>query len=122
MDLAIRKGLILMKRRSLMITGMMAALAGLVLAVIQTTHADNRKLGQSPSWKYLNDSQGWDKPSRDAFYYTSQGSEMMPYKWFLSIEVKESQDLFCTNLERFGFIIPPPNPLNPDLLPLGFVK
>ncbi|MCW3097991.1 MAG: hypothetical protein JWL77_3609 [Chthonomonadaceae bacterium] len=47
---------------------------------------------------------------------------MMPYSWFLALERADSQTLFRENLERFGFLIPPASPKNPDALPLGFVE
>ena len=69
--------------------------------------------------------QGWSEDERQDFYYLGQGSQLIPYDWFLNLEVAESTELFRTDrhLASFGFI---PgggkSPLNPDSLPIGFAK
>ena len=72
---------------------------------------------------YLN--QGWDSQIRELFYYTPQGSQLMPYKWFLSLETAKNTTLFSSteNLTKFGWLMPDgPSELNPDGLPVGFAK
>ena len=66
--------------------------------------------------------QNWDGPTRQLFYTTSQGSRMIPYDWFLALEVKDGTDPFLrTRLLQLGYI-PNENSLaNPDRLPVGFV-
>lgn len=70
--------------------------------------------------------QGWDAALREKFYFTPQGSRLMPYAWFVAIEQAGSQSLFVErdHLARIGLIYadPTPSPLNPDGLPIGFVK
>lgn len=69
--------------------------------------------------------QGWDNNQRLDFYNTSQGSQLIPYSWFLALEQFDSDRLFRDkeNIQRLGYIPQKPNPgINPDGLPIGFVK
>jgi hypothetical protein len=68
--------------------------------------------------------QGWNARERDAFYYTPQGSEVMPYRWFLALEQVASEQLFSDReqLETFGWIFGDDSPKNPDHLPIGFTR
>ena len=67
--------------------------------------------------------QGWSKEIRELFYFTPQGSRMIPYAWFLALETADGQGMFAdsAHLARYGFIAAEgPHPLNPDGLPVGF--
>jgi len=73
-------------------------------------------------------SQSWSDDDRSWFYTTSEGSQILPYAWFMSLERPDSTELFAADkLTRFGYL---PNPFdsserkarNPDGLPVGFVK
>jgi len=69
--------------------------------------------------------QGWSSDERLDFYNTSQGSQLIPYSWFLALEQAGSEALFLAddNIRRLGYI--PQQPIagrNPDGLPIGFVK
>src|SRR5262245_23500966 len=70
--------------------------------------------------------QGWTAELRESFYYTPQGSRLMPYKWFLSLEQAQNTNLFADPhyLETFGWLPPleGPSSRNPDALPVGFVR
>lgn len=68
-------------------------------------------------------SQGWSPQQSLRFYYTSQGSEIIPYDWFLALEQAESQTLFRDNqnMLRFRYLPQLPDATNPDGLPVGFV-
>jgi hypothetical protein len=69
--------------------------------------------------------QGWSKEVREGYYHISQGSTVMPYDIFLSLEVAGGQELFRsnTNSERYGFTPDPADPqTNPDGLPIGLSK
>ena len=37
--------------------------------------------------------QGWDDATREAFWFTPQGSQVMPYTWFLHLEQADSTAL-----------------------------
>src|SRR5579859_6469337 len=97
----------------------MAAILAFCSIVIAAATMPSKAADPLPNWTYLN--QNWNTIDRDLFYYTSQGSELIPYEWFLSLEQAGSQTLFHENLQRFGFLIGPHSLLNPDRLPLGFV-
>ncbi len=68
--------------------------------------------------------QGWDDKMRERFYYTPQGSRMMPYKWFLALELADGKGLFSdpAYLRSLGWIseVNSKGELNPDGLPIGF--
>jgi hypothetical protein len=69
--------------------------------------------------------QGWSPEIRELFYFTPQGSQLMPYKWFLSLETAGNTTLFSAieNLTLFGWVMPTgSSELNPDGLPVGFAK
>lgn len=68
--------------------------------------------------------QGWSAEEAETFYYTPQGSQLIPYSWFLALEVDDGQSLFRenANMARFGYITASAaSPNNPDALPIGFV-
>jgi cytochrome c551/c552 len=68
--------------------------------------------------------QGWSAQDAQKFYYTPQGSQLIPYTWFLALEVENGETLFRDNghMDRLGYITSPPDPQsNPDGLPVGFV-
>jgi len=70
-------------------------------------------------------SQCWSEETRKAFWFTSQGSPMLPYDWFLHLEKADSQELFrsSANIASFGYLpVPPDRTWNPDGLPIGFAK
>jgi mono/diheme cytochrome c family protein len=67
--------------------------------------------------------QGWTKETRDLFYYTPQGSRVIPYAWFMALEVADGPGMFAdtAHLQTYGFIpADGPHPLNPGMLPIGF--
>ncbi|MCI0654004.1 MAG: di-heme-cytochrome C peroxidase, partial [Methylococcaceae bacterium] len=70
--------------------------------------------------------QGWNHETRLEWWYTSQGTRIIPYEWFLALERSNSEELFTSkeNLEqRLRYIGWPAHPKwNPDGLPIGFVK
>lgn len=68
--------------------------------------------------------QGWSPEDSQRFYFTSQGTQILPYEWFLALEAPNGTDLFRENrnMLRYGYLPQRPDPLNPDGLPVGFVK
>ncbi len=69
--------------------------------------------------------QNWTEEMREAFYFTSQGSHIMPYEWFLYLEQATNDNLFRANDNVTSFRYIPSKPSkswNPDGLPVGFVK
>lgn len=66
--------------------------------------------------------QGWTKNIRELFYYTPQGSRLIPYAWFMALEVPSGGKLFSKteNLTRYGLVpFGRKHPLNPGNLPVG---
>ena len=69
--------------------------------------------------------QGFSDDDRSAFYYLSQGSQLLPYAWFLALETSDDQTLFRSddNMRALGYIPQvEDSDWNPDGLPIGFVK
>lgn len=68
-------------------------------------------------------SQGWGKGEREDFYYTTQGSQLVPWDWFLALEQVDSENLFRDDsyLAKMGFIPQPKSMKNEEGLPIGFV-
>ncbi len=68
--------------------------------------------------------QGWTAEERERFYFTAQGSQLIPFEWFLALEQIDNNRLFrdTENIRRYGFLSAPPSRLNPDGLPVGFVR
>jgi mono/diheme cytochrome c family protein len=73
-----------------------------------------------PSWTSL--AQGWSAQDAEAFWFTPQGSMLVPYPWFMALEQAGSQARFRDELPRLGFLEVGPSSANPDGLPIGFVK
>lgn len=72
----------------------------------------------------VNLEQGWTEDTQQSFYFTNQGSRLMPYAWFLALEQAENQELFRSddNVNAFRYLPTKPTELNPDGLPVGVVK
>ena len=68
--------------------------------------------------------QGWDTEQREEFYFTAQGSQLIPYKWFLELEQARAPKPFrdAKNMRRYGILTAKPTERNPDGLPVGFVR
>ncbi|MET0356813.1 MAG: di-heme-cytochrome C peroxidase [Cellvibrio sp.] len=68
--------------------------------------------------------QGWSKSDSLWFYYTTQGSGLIPYDFFLVLEQENSTELLRSNksIDEFRYLPQKPTFFNPDGLPVGFVK
>lgn len=68
--------------------------------------------------------QGWSEEIRQLYYYTPQGSLLIPLPWLLALDRPDGQGRFAdaAYLERFGWIYDPTAnlELNPAGLPIGF--
>jgi hypothetical protein len=71
--------------------------------------------------------QNWSEDQRQRYYHTAQGSDLLPYAWFLALEQPEftlqGAPLFREDsyMQGFGFIPDHSFDHNPDALPVGFV-
>ncbi|HKV77890.1 MAG TPA: di-heme-cytochrome C peroxidase [Candidatus Sulfotelmatobacter sp.] len=72
--------------------------------------------------------QNWTEEQRRRYYHTAQGSELIPYAWFLALEQPRftirgappfRQDSY---MQGFGFIPDSSSLENPDGLPVGFAR
>jgi hypothetical protein len=74
--------------------------------------------------RYIN--QGWSASDSLWFYNTTQGSNLIPYDFFLVLEQPEvnSTELFRANasIDKYRYLPQKKTRFNPDALPLGFVK
>ncbi|GAB4062383.1 di-heme-cytochrome C peroxidase [Uliginosibacterium sediminicola] len=72
--------------------------------------------------RYLD--QGWKDNESLWFYTTSQGSDLLPYDFFLSLQSAGSDKPFRSldNIQRWRYLPQEPSVRNPDGLPVGFVK
>jgi len=72
----------------------------------------------------INLEQGWTEASQQEFYFTTQGSQILPYKWFLHLEQANNNSLFRSNknIRRFAYIPSGKTKRNPDGLSVGFAR
>jgi hypothetical protein len=72
--------------------------------------------------------QNWTEDQRHRYYHTAQGSDLMPYEWFLALEQPQlslkgapafRKDSY---LQGFGFIPDIASDQNPEALPVGFAR
>lgn len=72
--------------------------------------------------KYLE--QGWDIADSLWFYTTTQGSNLMPYDFFMVLEQSKKSELFRTdnNMNFYRYLPQKASTANPDALPVGWVK
>lgn len=99
---------------------------GLIPEVEQSRYAatvEQDQLGDSyTAVKYLD--QGWDSADSLWFYYTTQGSNLMPYDFFLALEKTGESQLFRSdeNMNFYRYLPQKASSSNPDALPVGWVK
>jgi len=72
--------------------------------------------------RYLN--QGWKPADSMWFYTTTQGSDLLPYDFFMALEKPGTSELFRSNenLNYYHYLPQKATLSNPDALPVGFVK
>jgi len=73
--------------------------------------------------------QNWSAGQREWFYHAPQGTELMPYEWFLALEQPKLKVFGAVPkfsdpeyLARFGFLPDATSAENPHGLPVGFAK
>ena len=68
--------------------------------------------------------QNWNASDQQQFWFLDQGSQVMPYRWFLALEQAGSETLFRDDAHMDGFRYLPQQASgkNPDGLPIGFTK
>jgi hypothetical protein len=104
------------------------ALVAVIIGVgCQAAQAQNALESQAPSVSAEMPtllSQGWTQEEREAFWFTNQGSRILSYDIFVSLEQAGSEELFraASNMESFRYIPQPPTEKNLDGLPIGFTR
>lgn len=94
-----------------------------VLAGCNANHDEPGKdPGKVPDISYLD--QGWTNELRTQYYFDPQGSRLIPYDWFVALEQADNDRLFIdpAHVEELGYLAVAASPMNPDGLPVGFVK
>lgn len=66
--------------------------------------------------------QDWSDETREKFWYTSQGAQIMPYVWFTYLEQADSKVPFrqTEHMASFGYLPMEASKYNPSGLPIGF--
>jgi hypothetical protein len=97
------------------------ACSALVLAVAGCTKT---LLRQDSTYETRHLEQGWSVADRQSFYHTAQGTQILPYSWFLNLEKPLSHELFRSNENIAGYGLFPDRTLigNPDGLPIGVTR
>ena len=83
----------------------------------------NVSLGESYSTPVYVD-QGWEASDSLWFYNTTQGSNLLPYDFFVELEQANSTDKFIdsAHIDSLRYLPQKATKFNPDALPVGFVK
>ncbi|HEB93456.1 MAG TPA: hypothetical protein ENI94_08315 [Gammaproteobacteria bacterium] len=99
--------------------GLMSCSAQQIGADMQEGQHTTSAIGQ-----VVNLDQGWTVDTQQSFYTTTQGSRILPYRWYLNLEQKNSQTLFRDNdhIARLKYLPSKKNRWNPDGLAVGFTK
>jgi hypothetical protein len=65
--------------------------------------------------------QNWNCGERQEFWFIDQGSQIIPYVWFIHLEQANSTAKFSdpVNMDRYRYLPQLPTTLNPDGLPIG---
>ena len=89
------------------------------------TNTNDKAEMTEPASNVVTLEQGWNKDEELDFYNTSQGSQLLPYSWFLALEQASNNYFFRDNenIKYFGYMPQASTPgRNLDGLPIGFVK
>ena len=86
--------------------------------------ASTDELGDPAPQAVVHLPQGWSVAQSMWFYNISQGSDLMPYDFFLALEQTGSAEPFRDNqnMNHYRYLTQIPTVSNPDGLPVGFVK
>jgi len=81
-------------------------------------------LGDAKLSKVVFLNQNWDPSDSLWFYNTTQGSDLLPYDFFIALEQATSQEPFrsAENMNRYRYLPQQKTWGNPDALPVGMVE
>ncbi len=117
-------------KRSLKLSWLMStACPALILLIASQSHGGPLPQEGTPAagakGRPVSLNQGWNDKQRQKFRFTSQGSELVPYDWFMALEQKDGTELIRSDANlggELGFVLDTPGPDNPGGLPLGFAR
>jgi mono/diheme cytochrome c family protein len=68
--------------------------------------------------------QNWSEQQQQWFWFTSQGSRLLPYDWYLALEQAAGTEPFRSDahMDQLRYLVEKPSAANPDGLPVGFAK
>ncbi len=68
--------------------------------------------------------QNWNCAERQTFWFADQGSEIIPYSWFLHLEQAGNRKKFLdpAHIDEIRYLPQRPTAWNPDGLPIGFMQ
>ncbi len=77
--------------------------------------------GEKPPVRVSFD-QDWTDEQRAAFWFTPQGAQIMPYRWFAALEQPDNERLFrnTDHMKMLGYLPMDSSRMNPAALPIGF--
>lgn len=105
------------------VAGLLVVVAGILVVVYRYRFWNSPEPPKFSNVVHLN-KDVWTEDERQRFYHISEGSQLMPYDWFVALEQGDKDEPFIAddNVTKFRFI-PDSNPLsNPDRLPIGLAK
>jgi hypothetical protein len=104
----------------------MRAILRLLCATALVVSMEGSAAVPDPTQRSASLPQGWSDDLREAFYFTPQGSHLVPYDWAVALEVADGEELFFApeNFQKLGYLQAPTaaSGSNPDDLPIGFVR
>ncbi len=85
---------------------------------------ENGAFGESYSTPIYLKEQGWDESDSLWFYNTTQGSGLIPYDFYLHLEIADSTELIRSNkiIDHYRYLPQKATFFNPDGLAVGFTK
>ena len=102
------------------------SIVGVMLGLLASTVAAAGTEGYEHHDQPVYLDQGWTDAERNQFYFTPQGSYLIPYTWFLALEQPHNAKRFNApkHIARIGYLNDDQaySASNPDGLPIGFAK
>jgi hypothetical protein len=93
-------------------------------ATAEPTPYSPDQLPAKPCARTYHQQDEWSPEQRARYYQTSQGSLVLPYKWFRALEWRTSRELFSSPAiqARYGLLPDNDSKYNKDQMPVGLVK
>jgi mono/diheme cytochrome c family protein len=97
----------------------------LSLATVIAGCGTTPKKDPAAGWDPIQLDQRWSAATSQHYWWTSQGSQVVPYDYITALELKDSQELFASaaHFDRLRFVnVAGKSAANPGGLPIGLVK